>query len=219
MTSKDKYKENLVRSLDEMNLQQNLPHGDKPYLEVLLTQSPESIEMTQFVIKFETDEIFDRMDHKDCEKILALYIDFRKTFDKVTHQKLISKLGDMGFGRKLLKLLASYLKNQQQRVKIGHQKTEKSKVNSGEPQGSFLGPLIFIMYMSTLPNCIQRTPAFGYADVFKVMTSSIQEADQATKSIQQWSNKNDMVLNLIKSKILSMSVETATTEKIIVSKS
>ena len=52
-------------------------------------------------------EIFNRIDNKECEEILTLFIDFRKIFDKVTHQKLMSKLGDMGIGRKLLKLLAS----------------------------------------------------------------------------------------------------------------
>ena len=73
---------------------------------------------------------------------------------------------------------------------------------------------MFIVYINTLPNCVvQRTPAFGYADHFKVITSSLQEADQATKSIQQWSIENDMVLNLNKSKILSISGETPTTEE------
>ena len=53
MTSKDKYEENVVCNLDEMNLQQNLPHGDKPSLDILLTQSPESIEISHIVTKLE----------------------------------------------------------------------------------------------------------------------------------------------------------------------
>ena len=72
---------------------------------------------------------------------------------------------------------------------------------------------MFIVYINTLPDCVQRTPAFGYADDSKVITSSLQETDQAANSIQQWSNENDMVLNLNKSKILSISGETATTEE------
>ena len=148
-----------------------------------------------------------------CEEILALYIDFRKAFDKVTHQKLISKLGDMGIGGNLLKLLVSYLTDRQQRVKIGQQKSETSKVTSGVPQSSILGPLMFIVYINTLLNCVQITQPFGYADDFKVRTSSLQEADQATKSIQQWSSENDMILNLNKGKILSISGETPTTEE------
>ena len=110
------------------------------------------------------DEIFNRMDNKECEDILALYIEFRIAFVKVTHQKLISKLGDMGICGKLLKLLTSYLPDRQQRVKIGQQKSETSKVTSGVPQGSILGPLMFIVYINTLPDCVQRTPAFGYAN-------------------------------------------------------
>ena len=154
------------------------------------------------------DEIFNRLDNKEHNEIHALYIDFRKAFDKVTHQKLISKLNEMGIGGKLLKLLASYLTDRQQRVKIRDHKSEPSKVTSGVPQGSILGPLMFIVYINTLPNCVKGTNAYGYADDFKVVTSNIQEANQALKHIQQWSNENDMVLNLDKSKILSIKGET-----------
>ena len=159
------------------------------------------------------DEIFNRMDNKECEEILALYNYILKTFDKVTFQKLISKLGDMGIGVKLLKLLASDLTDRQQRVNFGQQKSETSRVTIGVPQGSILWLLMFIVYINTLPNCVQRAPASGYADDFKVITSSLQDADQATKSIQQRSKENDVVLNLNKSKILSIRGETRTTEE------
>ena len=102
----------------------------------------------------------------------------------------------MGSGGKLLELLAKYLTERQQRVKIRQQKSETSKVTSGVPQFSNLGPLRFIVYINTLSNCIQRTLEFGYADDFKFIKSSLQEGDQATKTIQQWSNENDMVPNL-----------------------
>ena len=107
------------------------------------------------------DESFNPMENKESEQVLALYIDFRKALGKVTLQKLISKLGDMGISEKLLKLISIYLKGQKERVKIGQKKSKMSKITSGAPQGSILGPLRFIVYINNLPKCVQRTPAFG----------------------------------------------------------
>ena len=63
------------------------------------------------------------------------------------------------------------------------------------------------MSINSLPNCV-----YGYADDLKVITSSLEEADQADKFIQQWSNDNDMVLSLNKSKILSVKGDTPNPE-------
>ena len=158
------------------------------------------------------DEILNRLDNKEGEEILALYINFRKAFDKLTHQKHISKQGDMGIVEILLKLLASYLTDRQQRVKFGQQKFETSKVTRGVPQGSIPGEM-FIVHINTLTDSVQKSPAYGYADDFKIITSSLQETDQATNSVQLWSNENDMILNRNKSKILSISGETTTNEE------
>ena len=98
------------------------------------------------------DEIFNRMDNKE---ILALCI-YIKAFDKVTFQKLKSKLGDMGIGGKLLNLLASDLTDRQQRVKFGQQKSETSRVTIGVPQVSIMWLLMFIVYINTLPTAYKE---------------------------------------------------------------
>ena len=140
---------------------------------------------TVFQFIFFTDEIYQQLDSKKYNDIRTLYVDFRKAFDKVAHIRLVQKLKGIGLGGKLLQLLKSYLTNQTQRVKIGTRKSKTRNVTSGVPQGSILGPLMFIIYIDDLHEEISDITVFGYADESKAITHGEHECETTLGKLQK----------------------------------
>ena len=82
----------------------------------------------------------------------VLYIDFEKAFDKVQHNLLIDKLETIGLRGKLLYWFESFLSNRKQRVKLEKSTSDWGVVQSGIPQGSVLGPILFLIYTYDSPS-------------------------------------------------------------------
>ena len=95
------------------------------------------------------------------------YMDFMKAFDKVPHRRLIIKLHNHGIQGKLLDWIRSILENRQQPVVINGQYSTWSNVTSGIPQGSVLGPLLFVIYINDLPDTV-LSQVFLFADDTKM---------------------------------------------------
>ena len=85
----------------------------------------------------------------------VLYLDFSKAFDRVPHNRLIFKLGAYGIGGHLLEWLRNFLFNRRQRVCIRGNYSDWTSVSSGVPQGSVLGPILFLIYVNDLPEAVQ----------------------------------------------------------------
>jgi ribonuclease P/MRP protein subunit RPP40 len=101
----------------------------------------------------------------------VLYTDFSKAFDKVSHIKLLTKLKGYGLEDRLLKWIKAFLGNRRQKVVLGKVESEWGEVTSGVPQGSFLGPTLFIIFINDLPECLENTCKL-YADDGKVFVEN-----------------------------------------------
>ena len=99
--------------------------------------------------------------------IEMIYLDFRKAFDSVPHQRLIHKLSSVGLQRNILKWIKSFLTNRTQQVVLNGRKSSTVPVTSGVPQGSVLGPLLFSIFINDFPSIVS-SPTFMFADDTKI---------------------------------------------------
>ena len=138
----------------------------------------------------------------------AAYLDFRKAFDSVPHKRLISKLYGYGVRGSVLAWVTDFLTNRSQYVNVNNSCSDKVPVTSGVPQGSVLGPSLFVYYINDLPD-VSTTPLKIFADDTKVYTPIQSNADHVNlqnsiNQLVQWSEKWMIRFNSEKCKILHL---------------
>lgn len=140
---------------------------------------------------------------------IGVFCDLSKAFDCVDHQTLLLKLKHYGIRGRALNLFKSYLEHRIQRVQINGTKSQGSQVKIGVPQGSILGPFLFLVYINDLPFMVRDLSRIVlFADdtslIFKVnrQTKDIDDVNCALSRIHAWFTANNLVLNSKKTKCI-----------------
>jgi endonuclease/exonuclease/phosphatase family metal-dependent hydrolase len=123
----------------------------------------------------------------------AVYFDFQKAFDSVPHRRLLSKIHSYGIGGQVASWLTAFLSNRQQRVSVNQHTSSWQPVESGVPQGSVIGPILFVIYINDLPDAINHTIQL-FADDTKLYSKieSVEDCEgmqQDINRLQDWSDK------------------------------
>ena len=103
----------------------------------------------------------------------VIFLDLKKTFDTVDHVILLKKLFDYGVQGQTASWLKSYLKDRQQFCVVNGLSSVKNRIVCGVPQGSLLGPLLFLIYINDLPNCLDHSIGRPFADDTNLTFSTV----------------------------------------------
>ena len=133
-----------------------------------------------------------------------IYLDLKKAFDQVPHQRLLCKLLSYGFtGNIILKWIANFLVSRTHVVRVGNDYSSSTNVLSGIPQGSILGPLLFTIFINDLPDGLSGCCKI-FADDTKLYDVSFNHVrlQNDIKSLQIWSDKWKLFFNMDKCKVM-----------------
>ena len=157
---------------------------------------------------FITHRIYESL--QNGKEVRAVFIDLSRAFDKVSHPHLLYKLKTFGIGGSLLKWLNSYLCERSQRVVINGQCSSVKQITAGVPQGSVLGPLLFLLYINDIADNLQSNVSL-YADD----TSVYEEVDDCDacaerlngdlETINSWAKRWAVTINPTKTKSVTFS--------------
>ena len=163
----------------------------------------------KFTTEFAILDIYEKL-MKNLDESLsscAIFLDLAKAFDTVNHNILLQKLEVYGIRGTCLKFFESYLENRYQFVKLENSKSIISLIEFGVPQGSILGPLLFLLYINDLPEATNLFVKLYADDTFlcaqnKDFNLLENEVNMELKKVFDWMSSNKLTLNISKSKYM-----------------
>ena len=150
----------------------------------------------------------------DGHVVDAIYMDFAKAFDTVPHRRLIGKMEAYGISGEILEWVKDYLHERTQTVLVNGEKSYTAPVLSGIPQGTCLGPLLFVIYINDLLDEID-SDGFLFADDTKIFRKIVSQEDSSIlqsdiDKLQKWSEKWLLKFHPDKCHVLSLGKEERT---------
>ena len=149
-----------------------------------------------------TEHIYNCLNQK--EHCIGIFIDLKKAFDTVNHTILLGKLERYGIRGLPLQWIASYLSDRRQYVTINGQCSAPKNVNVGVPQGSIIGPLLFLLYINDLPNVSSSLWSILYADDTSFLAGNhdfadlIENINSELPKLHEWTLASGLSLSLDK---------------------
>ena len=139
----------------------------------------------------------------------SILLDFSKAFDKVSHRLLLHKLAHYGIRNSVLSWIKDFLTDREQTVVVDGQCSAPAEVSSGVPQGSVIGPLLFLLYINDLPDYVKHSSTSLFADDSMISRTIQSETDAALlqedlNSLQVWENTWKMEFNPDKCEAISV---------------
>ena len=150
--------------------------------------------------------IYDKLDRG--QQVAVCYIDGSKAFDSVNHSLLLRKCKALQIHPQVCKWLESYLHNRRQSTALNGVKSKEHRVGFGVPQGSSLGPLLFLLFINDFPDCIVDCKLFMYADDIVLVANGDSHIDAGTKlgtdvaNAKKWCDLNCITINKKKNKVM-----------------
>ena len=161
-----------------------------------------------------TDNLFQAINNDEVTK--AVFLDFRKAFDTVSHKILCKKLEKYGIRNGILDWCVNYLANRSQMTLANDVRSETVQLNYGVPRGSVLGPLFFILYVNDLQHVLVNANVQLYADDTVMFISGSVSSESLTNYLQRdlnrlhkWCQSNKLTLNPSKTKVVTFGTRQA----------
>ena len=143
------------------------------------------------------------------QSILGIFLDFSKAFDIIDHKILLNKLYHYGVRGASFSWFKSYLTDRTQQTQVlGTKSTNINKLISSVPQGSILGPILFIIYVNDFPKCLRYSSCLAFADDTTILMSEknkknlYEHANEELNNIDNWLVANKLSLNIVKTKCM-----------------